>query len=237
MQSYFQDINGVSAEDIQIDYAVQMVLIATVKACLVPDASQRANFNVSIASVVDVDRRLTTLRGKNNVKVLPNTQVKLSVSFDVDKLQYLNSADGYSQMTTSFSSAASSGLFTSTLQTNAGGDSVLSTATGSTTVAAISLYVEHIIQLMYPSFAPTVSCRPTVTPTQLPTTRNPTRLPTTMAPTATPTTIAPTAMPTFKTSKFIDAFVLKYPYSVVHSESYSVDYSSGADSCRGFHDY
>ncbi len=190
-----------SAEEIQIDSAVQMALIATVKTCLVPDASLRAAFNVTISSVSDDTRRLTALRGKSKAHVLSNAHVKYGISFDVDKQQYLNSADGYSQMTSSFSNAASSGLFTTTLHSTAGSGSVLLAATGATTVASVSQYTEKFIQLMYPSFAPTVSCRPTVTPTQQPSTRTPTRVPTTTAPTVTPTTRAPTAQPTFKTSK------------------------------------
>jgi hypothetical protein len=195
----------VSAEDIQIDSAVQLVVINTIKACLVYDEKLRGYFNVSIDSVSDGNRRLgiATLRGKNKERTLSNAQIKYSVSFDVDKQQYLDASDGYSQMTTTFSKSVEDGLFTLTLRANAGTSSVLSTATGATSVTAVTPASVKYVQLLYPSMSPTVSCRPTVTPTQLPTTRTPTRVPTTAAPTVTPTTIAPTAQPTFKTSKFI----------------------------------
>jgi hypothetical protein len=203
LKCFCQDIFGVNAEDVQIDFAVQVVLINTVKACLVTDETLRRFFNVSIDSVSDDARRLGAvgLRRKSIERTLSNAQIKYSVSFDVDKQQYQDSSDGYSQMTTTFMTSVGGGLFTQTMRASAGSNSVLSTATGATTVASITPASVKYVQLLYPSMSPTVSCRPTVTPTQLPTTRTPTRVPTTTAPTVTPTTVAPTAMPTFKTSK------------------------------------
>jgi hypothetical protein len=204
-----QDVIGVSVEDIQIDSAVQVALISTVKASLVPEAGLRASFNVTIDSVSDDNRRLSALRGKNKQLVVSTAQVQYAVSFDVDKQQYLDAADGYSQMTSSYSVAISDGQFSSTLHTYAQSGSPLVSATGATT-SVYSAYSVKYIQLMYPSFAPTVSCRPTVTPTQQPSTRTPTRVPTTTSPTVTPTTIAPTALPTFKTSKIDNCILFCY---------------------------
>jgi hypothetical protein len=175
----------VSAEDIQIDSAVQVALISTVKASLVPEAGLRASFNVTVDSVSDDSRRLSALRGKSRQLVASSAQVRYAVSFDVDKQQYLNAADGYSQMTSSYSAAIVNGQFSSTLHANAQSGSPLASATGATT-AVYSAYIVNYIQLMYPSFAPTVSCRPTVAPTRV------------------PTTATPTAKPTFRTSE-IDA--------------------------------
>eukprot|EP01034_Spumella_vulgaris_P047487 gene47487-biopygen34267 len=125
-------IIGVTAEDIQIDSAVLIALIKTVKECLVSDPTMRSYFNVTIDAVADVNRRLTSLRGKNTQDD-SKAQVKYSVTFDVDKQQYLNAATGYTQMTTSFSDSLVSGFFTATLQENLGRDSTLSEATAATT--------------------------------------------------------------------------------------------------------
>jgi hypothetical protein len=180
-----------------------MVLVNTIKACLVRDETLRGHFNVSIDSVSDDSRRLgaVALRGTSRYHTLSSVLITYSVSFDVDKQQFQDSSDGYAQMTTTFATSVEDGLFTQTLRAIAGSNSVLSTATGATSVATVTSASVKYIQLMYPSFAPTVSCRPTVTPTQQPSTRTPTQVPTTTAPTVTPTTRAPTAQPTFKTSK------------------------------------
>jgi hypothetical protein len=161
----------VSAEDIQIDSAVQLALISTVKASLVSSESLRSSFNVTIDSVSGTNRRLTALRGLTREQhVLTSTaQIQYAVSFDVDKQKYLDAADGYSQMTTSYSAAIAGDQFNSFLHNYAPSGGSPATASGAST-AIYSAFSVKIVQLMYPSFAPTASCRPTtMMPTRAPT--------------------------------------------------------------------
>ncbi len=165
-------------------------VVATVKECLVSSPSLRSSFNVTLSSTSSTNV-VRSLRGKTAQSTV---DLVYSISFDVDRQQYLTAADGYSQMTQFFdTSIQAGGLFTSTLQIKAGSNSELSSASGATS-AVYSSFNTIEVQLLSPSFAPTVSFRPTVTPTQQPTTRIPTRL---------PTTATPTAFPTFKTSENI----------------------------------
>jgi hypothetical protein len=208
-------------------------VVATVKASLVADIQLRALFNTTVDTTTDVSRRLTALRGKST---LSTVSVVYSVSFDMDKMQYLDVQDGFSQMKDSFTSAIEDGQFTSTLQSNGGS---LAAANGATVCLFSVNPTVTIIQLNYPSMSPTVSCRPTVTPTQLPTTRTPTRVPTTITPSQVPTTIRPTAQPTFRTSEFysVQSIVFKISNIFLFSEPHSVDYPAQVDSGRDIHPY
>jgi hypothetical protein len=161
-------------------------VISTVKASLVPDVQLRVLFNTTVDAITDLS--------------LSAVSVVYSVSFDMDRMQYLDVADGFSQMKSSFTAAIEDGQFNSTLQANGGS---LAAASGATVCVFSFDPVVTIIQLKYPSMAPTVSCRPTVRPTQQPTTTRPTCLPTTIMPSRVPTTIRPTAQPTFRTSEYI----------------------------------
>ncbi len=178
-----------------------MALVNTVKSCLVTAGSNTGSFNVTITSIKDSARRLNskTFRGKETQAVV-GVSVDFKVSFDVDKQQYLNVNDGLDSMKSNFNSNAASGVFDTTLKVNAPAGSPLSGVSGATSAVIGTAEIKTIL-LLYPTMQPTVSCRPTVTPTQQPSTRTPTRVPTTTAPTVTPTTRAPTAQPTFKTSK------------------------------------
>jgi hypothetical protein len=220
------------------DESTLSVLISTVKACLVSDLLLRATFNVTVSSATTLGRKLSTsggLRGKKTV--LSTASVVYLVSFDVDKQQYLTATDGYSQMTTSFSTSVQGDKFTSTLQANAvsGSNTALASASGAVS-ATYSQFTTRTVQLLYPSFAPTVSCRPTVIPTQQPSTRTPTRAPTTIAPTRLPTTAMPTALPTFRTGEsFIVPCVPQLKFIPIYSKSNPLDCASRAE-CRGdFH--
>jgi hypothetical protein len=131
-----------------------------------------------------------------------STSITFQIAFDVDRLQYNDAAQGYSQMTTLFTSNAASGGFNMKLQTNAAGLASLLTVKGTST-AMYSTYWLTFVQLRSPSMQPSISVSPSVTPTQQPTTRTPTLLPTTTDPTMQPTTPTPTFAPTFKTCEFV----------------------------------
>jgi hypothetical protein len=182
----FQSLTGISSIAISSPTTQDSAaLIATVKTCLVPEASSTSSFNVTVTSVTSQDRRLelnSLLRQRQDV--LSGVSVVFSVSFDVDKLNYLDASDGVNKMQTSFNTNAANGKFDSILRNNAASGSPLQAVSGASS-ALVGATTIKIIQLMHPSVQPTVSCRPTVRPTQ------------------SPTTAAPTFMPTIKTSKFV----------------------------------
>eukprot|EP01034_Spumella_vulgaris_P047563 gene47563-biopygen38562 len=196
-------LSGVSASDINVQdtkSSAYLALVDTVKACLVTD-SRTGSFNVTITSVTDNSRRLQgylRLRTHKKNQLSGGVSIKFTVSFDVDKQQFLNADDGMSKMKNNFNANAASGVFDTTLQTNTPSDSPLADATGATSCVTGTPAIQ-LIQLMYPSMQPTFSCSPTVLPTVPPTTFKPTLRPTTVNPTPLPTTAAPTFMPTMKT--------------------------------------
>jgi hypothetical protein len=126
------------------------------------------------------------------------------VSFEVEKMGYASAQDGFTQMTNSYNILQRNGVFIDQLHSTSspylkevyvfggGGQSFF---TGPTVT---------VIELKFPSFAPTVSPAPSARPTGRPT---PTYSPSTILPTLAPNSRAPTVLPTFRTSKlFIDLF-------------------------------
>jgi hypothetical protein len=207
----YQALTGITASDINIldtKSPGYLALVDTVKSCLVTDGSI-GSFNVTVMSVKDTARRLNSksLRGKKNVQAA-GVAIDFSVSFDVDKQQFLDVDDGLNSMKNNFNSNAASGVFDTTLKANVPVGSPLTAATGSSSAVVGTAEVKTVL-LLYPTMQPTISCRPTVTPTQLPTTTKPTTKPTTIMPTPLPTTASPTFIPTFRTSKLSHLFYIK----------------------------
>jgi hypothetical protein len=184
-----QVLTGVSASDLRNSQADQDILIDTFKSSLGQDANLTAHMNVSIASISDItNRRLGENNHQQTIHLQSGVDVKFKIAFDVDQQQFLNVDDGISKITTKFSADASSGLFTETLNANAG-EGPLSTAVGASTIIHTTPETKTVA-LFYPTMQPTVSSKPSVLPTIMPSTQKPTLR---------PTTAVPSFAPTFKT--------------------------------------
>jgi hypothetical protein len=181
---YVQVLTGVSASDLQNSQADQNILIETFKSSLGQDANLTTHMNVSIASISDIPNR--RLRENNQqIRLQSGVDVKFKIAFDVDKQQFLNVDDGISKITTKFTADASSGLFTETLHNNAQ-EGPLSTAVGASTIIHTAPETKTVA-LFYPTMQPTVSSKPSVLPTIMPSTQKPTLRPTTAVPSFAPT--------------------------------------------------
>jgi len=168
----------------------QTVLIETFKSSLGSDPALTALMNVTIASISEsATRRLGgNLKGRDahaRVRLQSGVDVKFKVEFDVDQQQFLNVDDGVAKITTQFTAVASSGNFTETLQAKAG-EGILASAVGAETATFLPPETK-LVPLFNPTMQPTVSSKPSVIPTLIPTTVKPTLLPTTTVPSFMPT--------------------------------------------------
>ncbi len=188
-----QTLSGVSKSELMSSISDQDILIATFKSSLGSDANLTAHMNVTIASVSDnVTRRLRGNNNQHRIHSLSGVNIKFKIMFDVDRQQYLNVDDGINQITTHCAADASSGNFTKKLHIRANGGALSAAEGGST-----STYTPpetKTIALFHPTMQPTVSSKPSVLPT---------RMPSTQKPTLQPTTVVPSFAPTYKTGEFI----------------------------------
>jgi hypothetical protein len=140
---------------------------------LTADASLRSGVNVTFVSAV-------------------GAAVKVAVSFDMDRQQYLDVASGVATMKSVFGTGSA---FVVTLKAAAAAvpnaDFVAFTAVD----PVYSTPTTTIVNLLVPSAAPTVSFAPSAVPTVTPSIAPSAR------PTLTPTTATPSFQPTFKTGK------------------------------------
>jgi hypothetical protein len=183
----------VSKDELMSSQEDQAVLIETFKSSLGSDPAMTALMNVTIASITEsATRRLGgNLKGrdaKTRVRLQSGIDVKFKVVFDVDQQQFLDVNDGVTKITAQFTAVVSHGNFTDTLQAKAG-DGVLASAVGAETATFLPPETK-LVALFHPTMQPTISSKPSVLPTTMPSTQKPTLM---------PTTTVPSFMPTFRT--------------------------------------
>lgn len=183
-----------SAEQLNSSPNDQKILVATFRTSLGSDPELTKAMNVSIDLITDTTeegRRLMNTREQAGqqlrVRLLSGVSITFKVVFNVDQQQFLNVDDGMNQTTTKFAADARSGQITRNLNANAE-EGVLSTAVGATTMTYTAPIVTTFA-LLNPTMLPSVSPKPTVVSTTVPSTQKPTWLPSTTVPSYRPTGI------------------------------------------------